>query len=263
MPSVSPSAASPSSDAPYPEDAWEPVSLGYTCATKFQISRRMYFAKYPNGDLHEFRRSVLTPSYGSANYDRHVFDWSTTQFNGVIRALQAGFEGCFERAEFTVKDGEAYHTRLLSAHPHDFHPSDPAVGLTEGDITAQFPAARSKFEHLARRFVTLREQPGRYLYVTASLPYVGHVEQLMEWLGAGSPLHDFKVLLVGAPYEEDQPYDRLGDRLVWTRIPAEVRKAAQFQWEGDDGHWDEALAPYRLWPHRERMVRCIDEPDAG
>lgn len=221
----------------------------------------MYFDKYPDGDLHEFRRTVLTPSYGSANYERHVFDWVTTQFNGVLRAVQANFEGCFEREEFTILDGEAYHTRLFSRHPHDFHASDPAVGLTEDDITVQFPAAKSKFEHLARRFMGLRERPGRYLYVAANLPYVGHVSQMLDWIGAGSPDHEFKLLLIGQPYEDDQPYAQLGDRVAWTRIPAEVRKDAAHQWEGDDAHWEEALAPYRLWPHEERMVRCIDRPD--
>lgn len=241
---------------------WEPISLGASCAVKFQISRRMYFAKYgPQASLHECRRTLLTPERGSANYERHVFDWAITPFTAVRRALTAGFEGMYDREDLVIEDGEAVNRTHRTRHPHDFHAADPAVGLTSADIDAQYDAARGKFDHLARRFLTIKDRPGRHLYVFEGFPYVGHVREVMERLGAGSPEHDWLLLLIGYEDEDEQPYDALGDRIAWTRIPRDVRKAGELTWEGDDEHWSRALSPYRLWPHRERMVRCIDEPD--
>ena len=246
----------------HPTGAWEPISLGSTCAVKFQTSRRMYFDKYgPRGDLHECRRTLLTPERGSSSYERHVFDWAITPFTAVRHALTVGFEGMYERADLVIEDGEAVNAVHRTRHPHDFHAGDPSTGLTDADIDAQYASARGKFDHLARRFVGLKDRPGRYLYVFEGFPYVGHVAEVLERLG-GSPEHDFMLLLVGYDDEGEQPYETLGERLAWTRIPRAVDKAAEFRWEGDDPSWDAALAPYRLWPHHEHMVRCIDEPDA-
>jgi hypothetical protein len=223
----------------------------------------MYFAKYgAAGDLHECRRTLLTPERGSSNYERHVFDWAITPFAAVMEQLESGFAGAYERADLFVDQGEAVNRRFGTRHPHDFHASDPTRGLTEADIDAQFAQARGKFDHLARRFGELGRRPGRHLYVFEGWPYWGHVERVLARLTAGSPEHDARLLLVGYDGDEAQPYERLGERVLWTQIPREVRKAPQFAWEGDDGWWDAALAPFRLWPHEERMVRCIDEPDA-
>ena len=229
---------------------------------KFQTSRKMYFAKYgERGDLHECRRTLLTPDRGSSNYERHVFDWAITPFSAVGHCLETGFDRCFEREDLVVSNGEAMNTRLGTRHPHDFHASDPAVGLTAADIDAQYEQVRGKFDHLARRFMALNQRPGRFLYVFEGLPYYLHVATVLAWMGAGSPEHDFRMLLVGYDDEGDQPYHALTERLSWCRIPRAVDKPASEQWEGDDARWDQALAPYRLWPRREHMVRCIDEPD--
>jgi len=226
----------------------------------------MYFAKYgARGDLHECRRTLLTPDRGSSTYERHVFDWAITPFTAVRHALTTGFEGMYERADLVIDQGEAVNRVHKTRHPHDFHASDPAAGLTEWDVDTQYERARGKFDHLARRFMALGERPGRYLYVFEGLPYHGHVQEVLEALEARAAAeHDFRLLLVGYPEDEDQPYGALGDRLAWTRLPghAVTGKDAADVWEGDDAAWDDALSPYRLWPHDERMVRCIDEPDA-
>lgn len=252
-------------ESAYPRDAWEPISLGSSCAVKFQTSRRMYFDKYGSrGDLHECRRTLLTPERGSTSYERHVFDWAITPFTAVRHALTIGFDHMYERDDLVVEDGEAINRLHRTRHPHDFHAGDPAMGLTVADIDAQYAKARGKFDHLARRFLELRRRPGRHLYVFEGFPYAGHVADVLEALGAGaSPAHDFRLLLVGYEDEEAQPYDGLGDRLTWTRIARAVDKPAALHWEGDDSRWDEALADFRLWPHEEHMVRCIDEPDAA
>lgn len=223
----------------------------------------MYFDKYGAGaSLHECRRTLLTPDRGSASYERHVFDWAITPFSAVMEQLESGFAGAYERADLVLDSGEAVNRCFGTRHPHDFHASDPSVGLTEADIDAQFDNARGKFDHLARRFGELGTRPGRFLYVFEGWPYWGHVERVLAKLGGG-PEHDFRLLLVGYEGDDPQPYEQLGDRVAWTQIPREVRKAPEFNWEGDDDHWDTALRPWRLWPHRERMVRCIDEPELG
>ena len=138
----------------------------------------------------------------------------------------------YEREDLVIEDGEAVNAVHRTRHPHDFHAADPAVGLTEADVDAQYEAARGKFDHLARRFLGLKDRPGRYLYVFEGFPYVGHVAEVMERLGAGSPEHDWRLLLVGYEDEGDQPYNTLradlGERIAWTRIPREVRKAGEF-----------------------------------
>ena len=224
----------------------------------------MYFDKYgAAGSLHECRRTLLTPERGSSSYERHVFDWAITPFTAVRHALLTGFDGMYERGDLVIEDGEAVNRVHRTRHPHDFHASDPAAGLTSADIDAQYAAARGKFDHLTRRFLKLRDRPGRYLYVFEGFPYSGHVGEVLEKLGERLPAHDFKLLLVGYDDEGDQPYETLGDRIAWTRIARGVDKASEFQWEGDDARWSAALAPYALWPHDEHMVRCIDEPDAA
>jgi hypothetical protein len=222
----------------------------------------MYFDKYgATGDLHECRRTLLTPERGSSNYERHVFDWAITPFTAVRHALLHGFDGMYEHADLGVEDGEAVNAVHRTRHPHDFHASDASVGLTQADIDAQYPLARSKFDHLARRFLALKDRPGRYLYVFEGFPYVGHVAEVVDALGAGAAEHDFRLLLVGYEDEAEQPYAQLGERVSAVRIPRQCGKAAEFHWEGDDEHWQAALAGFHLWPQNERMVRCIDEPD--
>ncbi len=239
--------------------AYEPISLGYSCEVKYQLSRALYERKFPDGDDFNLRRMLLTDEYGQRSFERHIFDWQITPFAAVLEYLERDFQGVFEREDlFLNADGEVEHRRLGTRHPHDFKPMG---GLTEALVDQGYARARSKFDHLARKFLEHLERPGPFLYVFREVRIYDEAARLIELLKGRNPAHDFKILFVGYPGETDQVLSALEGEVFKAWIPlAAPAKPADRQWEGQDGGWDIALKDWPLTIHGgDRISRTFDE----
>lgn len=224
-------------------DALEPISLGYLCEVKYQLSRTLFLRRRPDGDLEDFRRQLMDPQAGVKTFRRHVFDWQITPFPAVLAYLEADFQGVFERQDLVIADGEVVHARLGTRHPHDFQPVDGV--LDAAAVDAQYPAARSKFDFLATRFRNHLRTPGGFLYVFREIRIYDETLRLMQLLGRGHPEHHVRILYVGQPIE-DQMLDALGESVIKAWVPLPQSKPAERLWEGDDAPWDAVLAPFTL-----------------
>ena len=58
---------------------YEPISLGFSCGVKYQLSRTLFTRKFPDGVENDFRNTLLSPEYGQRNFERHIFDWQITR----------------------------------------------------------------------------------------------------------------------------------------------------------------------------------------
>ena len=241
-------------------EAYEPISLGFSCEVKYQLSRALFVRKFPDGEENEFRNMLMSPEYGQRNFERHIFDWQITPFAAVLEYLERDFQGVFERADLVIEGGEVVHRRLGTRHPHEFRAREGV--LDEAVVDAAYPAARAKFEHLAAKFRTHLTKPGPFLYVCKEIRIYDEAVRLMRLLGARSADHRFKVLFVG--YEgEDQMLDALAGEVFKAWMPAAVDKSPAQQWEGDNGAWDKMLEPWSLVVHGgDRIVpREADNED--
>lgn len=247
--------------------ALEPISLGYACEVKYQLSRALYFRKFPDGDDHECRRLMMTAELGQRTFQRHIFDWQITPFEALLAYLESNFRGVFERSDLAVDNasGEVVHRALNTRHPHDFHPVDGR--LDEAVVDAQYGAARSKFDHLADRFRRHLREPGDFLYVFRQIRMLSDTERLRDLLAAGHPDHRFRLLYVG--YEgEDQMLGGAGDLVVKAWTPAAPDKPPARVWEGDDATWEAILRPFDLKPHHPDWItrtalESLDAPASG
>lgn len=239
--------------------AYEPISLGYACEVKYQLSRALFRRKYPDGQELDLRRMLLTNEYGQRNFERHIFDWQITPFAAVLDYLERDFQGVFERKDlFLNAAGEVEHRRLGTRHPHDFKPMG---GLTEASIDQGYAQARSKFDHLARKFLDHLTRPGPFLYVFREVRIYDEAVRLIDLLKRKNPAHDFKVLFVGHPGETDQWMTALESTVfkAWAPLGAPA-KPADRQWEGPDEGWDAMLADWTLTVHGgDRIARSFDE----
>jgi hypothetical protein len=238
-------------------DAFEPISLGYSCEVKYQLSRALFARKFPDGEENECRRMLLTPEYGQRSFERHIFDWQITPFAAVLEYLESDFKGVFERADLRVENGEVTHRRLKTRHPHEFHAIDGV--LDDAAIDAGYAQARGKFEHLAAKFRDHLKRPGPFLYVCKEIRVHDEVVRLMQLLRARNPDHAFKLLFVGFD-GEDQMLDALKEDVFKAWIPMTVDKPPNLQWEGDNAHWDRILESWRLTIHGDdRITRTVQE----
>jgi hypothetical protein len=237
--------------------SYEPISLGYSCEVKYQLSRALFVRKYPDGLENEFRNMLLTPEYGQRNYERHIFDWQIAPFAAVLKYLESDFRGVFERADLHVENGEVTHRWLGTRHPHEFHAINGV--LDEAAIDAEYPAARGKFDYLAAKFRRHLERPGPFLYVHKEIRIYDEAVRLMQLLHARNPDHAFKLLFVG--YDgEDQMLDALSGEVFKAWAPAVVDKPAGREWEGDNARWDEILRPWPLAVHGgDRITRTYED----
>lgn len=239
-------------------EPFEPISLGYTCEVKYQLSRNLYFRKFPDGSELDFRRMLFTPELGSKTFRRHVFDWQITPFEAVIAYLEDDFRGVFERQDLTVdeKSGHVVHRHLRTLHPHDF--KSAGERLTEADIDRNYEAARQRFEYLADRFRRHLQGAGRYLYVFKQIRIYDDAVKLMGLLQAANPEHQFKLLFVD--YDGlDQWLAALDGEVYRAWVPeVAASKPADRAWEGDDERWAGLLAPFTL-TGADRIRKTFDE----
>lgn len=236
--------------------AYAPVSLGYSCQVKYQLSRELYRRLHPDGEEEDFRRMLMTPELGQRTFERHVFDWQITPFAALMAYLENDFRGVFEREDLVVDGSEVAHRTLRTRHPHDFRPVDGV--LDDAVIDAQYPAARAKFEHLADKFHRHLRAPGDFLYVRNEIRIYDETVRLRERLSAGSPDHRFKILYVGLD-GEDQWMEALDGEVFKAWTTAVPDKAPDRAWEGDDGRWTALLAGFPLRSTKGTVPRTFDE----
>ncbi len=226
-----------------PPPAFEAISLGETCSVKFQITRHLYLAAHPQGDVDAVREALNTHRAGQV-FTRHLFDWQITPAEAVADYLEADFAGVFERADLAVSpDWEVIHRRLHTRHPHDFHASDPAAGLTTADLDAQYAAARGRFEHLAERFRHLLRRPGRFLYVLSRWPDAHTAGRILASLSRASG-HEATLLCAEVAGRAIDP--AAGPHLLSATLPARIDKPEPRQWEGDDAGWEAIFARHPI-----------------
>jgi hypothetical protein len=230
-------------DHPDPATAFTPVSLGYSCEVKYQLSRVLYERRHPQGHEDDFRRSLMTPELGQQSFERHVFDWQIVPFEAVLGYLEADFQGVFEREDLQAINNDVEHRRLKTRHPHDFHPLDGV--LDEQAIDRGYAAARSKFEHLAAKFRRLLNTPGPHLYVFRQIRIYDDAVRLLQLLSARNPQHQPKLLFVDAE-GQDQTLTALEGEVFRGWLPLQPDKPDHRRWEGDDAGWTRILAPFNL-----------------
>ena len=237
--------------------AYEPVSLGYACEVKYQLSRALYARKFPDGAEFDLRRMLMTDDYGQRSFERHIFDWQITPFTAVLEYLERDFEGVFEREDlFLNANGEVEHRRLHTVHPHDFKPH---LAMDEAALDRGYADARAKFEHLAGKFRGHLERPGPFLYVVREIRILDEALRLSELLRHRNRGHAFKLLFVGSE-GEDQHLGALEGEAFKGWTPRESGKPPERAWEGNDHAWDVILKDWPLAPHGgDRITRTFDE----
>jgi len=241
------------------DGAYEPISLGYGCEVKYQLSRALFYRKYPDGAEADLRQMLMTPEYGQRNFERHIFDWQITPFAAVLKYLESDFQGVFEQADLHVEDGEVAHRLLGTRHPHDFHAVDGV--LDEAAIDASYPAVRSKFDYLAGKFREHLKRPGPFLYVCKQIRTYDDAVRLMQLLRTRNPGHALKLLFVGAD-GEDQMLEGLKGEVFKAWVPVTADKPAGREWEGDDTGWDHVLEPWLLTIHGgDRIMRTLEDDE--
>lgn len=241
------------------EMVFEPISLGFTCEVKYQLSRELYFRKFPDGSEFDFRRMLFTPELGSKTYPRHLFDWQITPFEALIAYLETDFLGVYERADFVIDDASqtVVHRTLGTRHPHEFKAAGER--LVEADIDRSYLGARDKFEHLAARFRQHLTTSGPYLYVFRQIRIYDDVVRLADLLKAANPDHAFKILFVDIE-GSDQWLNALEGLVYRGWLPEQADKPAGREWEGDDQRWASILAPFQLTVHgADQITRTFDE----
>jgi hypothetical protein len=231
-----------------PHEPMQPISLGFACEVKYQLSRVLYFRKLLSSNDRGFRMAILTSDFGETRFERHVFDWQITPFDAARAYLRSDFTGVFERDDLTLIDEgagpEVVHRRLLTRHPHEFPCRDGQ--LTEAILDETYPRARSKFDYLANKFRDHLRQPGPFLYVCKEVRSQAEIEDLIALLSAGSPEHRFHLLVVGQAGEPDHDLSALKDQVTKAILPPAIDKPIGRDWEGDDAAWSAVFEPFAL-----------------
>jgi hypothetical protein len=238
-----------------PERLFNAVSLGITCSTKFQILRHNYCAEHPGATIEDVRNSL-----SMHRRDTHIFDWQITPFASVAAYIERDFVGIFERDDLEIyePDGVARNRRFDVIHTHAFHPQGT---LTEADIDAQYPMARSKIDYLAGKFRGLLDRErGPILYIAGNIPPAGEVARFISVLKHRAPRQRYHLAFIGkSGVSLEHDLSEFGDRISQFVVNAASGKSAEYQWEGDDETWEMALrtlaANARICPQPNRLLR--------
>lgn len=239
-------------------DMLEPISLGFACDTKYQVSRNLFFRRRPDATDADFRNALFRSDGQPSPFRRHIFDWAITPRPAVFAYLERDFEGVFERADLEIgPDGRTVtHRELGTAFPHDFHGGSDGI-LTEAMLDDQYPAFRAKHEFLAQRFRDLLASPGPYLYVYREIVTQADARRLADLLRARSPEHRFELLFVDVEGAVNQVLTEVGVPTAKGWIPRGCDKPEDRVWEGPDAPWDEILSRFNLGLHG------VDDPAAA
>lgn len=220
---------------------YEPISLGHACDTKYQIARALFFRERPGASEARFELYMRDRT----SLPRHMFDWQITPLTAVCEYIERDFVGVFEREDLTFSNEtcDVVHRGLGARFPHDFGEVEGV--LSEAEIDERYPAARAKFDHLARKFRTLLTTPGPYLYMFREIPPLELAERLIACLSR-HPEHRFRVLFL-----DDHPKGDFSSLpMVETRtISLDPQKPPGREWQGNDASWAQALADLPLGRH--------------
>jgi hypothetical protein len=222
------------------------ISLGIACATRFQIMRHNYLARHPSATVEASRASKFI-KYG----ETHIFDWQVTPLPTVTAYIDRDFDRIFEREDLEVApaQGIVRNRRLHVEHNHAF---SPLGRVTEADIDAQYSQARSKIEYLAGKFRRLLDKErGPLLYVVGYAPPTDEVGALLAALRKRAPQQQFHVAFIGKSDEPIRDLSVFGDCVSQFRERPYSSKPVEFQWQGDDASWDDALRMLAV-KHRDR-----------
>jgi hypothetical protein len=239
----------------------EPISLGYSCDVKYQLSRNLYFRWFPTHSETQFRNMLFRWLQQPTRFRRNIFDWMIAPFSAVCAYLENDFQGVFERGDLELHDDgrKVRHRDLLTIHPHDFKPG-PDGRYTDALIDEQYPAARAKFDYLAARFRRHLQTPGPYLYVFKEIRALQDIERLRDLLGARNEAHLFQLLLVDNRGAVNQVLNALRGQAVKGWLPGGCDKAPDRKWEGDDAAWDAILGRFALDVHADGGARHAGPP---
>ena len=231
-------------------DMLEPISLGYACDIKYQVSRNLYFRRQPEASETDFRNALFRWQGQASPFRRHIFDWAITPLPAVFAYLERDFQGVFERADLEVGPGGSpvVHRDLKTAFPHDFHGGEDGV-ITEAMLDEQHPAFRSKYEFLAQRFRDHLRTPGPYLYVYREIVPRADAQRLAGLLAAGSPEHRFQLLFVDVEGAVNQVLSSVDVPTFKGWLPPGCDKPADRVWEGPDEPWNQILSRFDIGLH--------------
>jgi hypothetical protein len=227
------------------DTVFTPISLGERCEVKFQISRHLYFRKFPERSEAAFRLTLMGATLGAHMFGWRLFDWQTVSIESICVYLERDFEGVFEREDLIVVNNEVVHKRLHTNHMHEFENIRRDGLVLPEMIDSSYPNVRRKFERLVDKFREHLNTPGDFLYVCTDIQPEAQMRRMIDLLQARNPEHRFHLLLV--PYEDqDEDLSVLGGKVTIAKRPRQNTKAAGMTWEGDDAAWDAALAPFKL-----------------
>lgn len=235
--------------------AYEPVSLGDTCAAKFQICRKLHAIMFPAKSELAFRLSLIPPEHGRRFFGKDLFDWQGTSIDNVSISLERDFEGMFEREDLEIKDDAVFHRVYGTNFIHYFDKALYKGAMPKAVLDAQYPSAAVLHRRMSEAFRARLSKPGPYLYIHRcnAFPTADQVERLIAALSGRSPKHRFHLLFVGL-LEKDQDYSRFGDLVSKGYRTNEDHKPYGRDWEENDHEWDRALAPFRLTPNPEILA---------
>ena len=231
---------------------YEPISLGATCETKFQIARALYFQRFPNKTHASLQLAMMPPARGRPLFPWRLFDCQGTTVPAICTYIERDFEGVFEREDLVGCAEGVVHRTVGANHLHEFEGlANDFATISAEDFAKAYAQARPQFDAMARRFRRMLTLPGPYLYVHACelFPPEAEIHRLIAALGSRSSEHRFHILMLGYEGEwlETEPYG--GMVTAFHRPYRGVQPRKWNWWDIDYGVWDEALAPFRLGQH--------------
>lgn len=235
------------------------VSVGYNCASKYQIARHLYFRLKPFGDMSGFVGALYRKSSqqkrGSKfiDFDANLFDWQVTPFSAVIECIRSDFQDIFDYSdlEINVLCNRVDNKRLRTQYAHAFRPSDEQ--LTWSDVEQQYPALREKADHLTAKFRKILQSNGPVVYVhfcSSQPPGPDQIQAFLDSVRAYNGRHAFRLALVGVEGRHAAPdLTPFGEDAGW-HVVASCSKPDAAKWEEDDESWGRALAAMMRRPPR-------------
>lgn len=214
---------------------WEIISLGSTCATKYQIARHQYLQRFPTGDLDQFRRMIFDPTERDLSFNTYLFDWQITPISAIVHCLRTRFMNIFERGDLEITGDSNYvrNRRLGTIHPHSFHP--PAFNIDV--IDEQYADALAKISHLAGK---LRERLADNKPITFVVWGSSIAAQEAENLT--SALEEYRSAPFEVIFVSQCPLILDRKSVASIKISEVINKPDDRQWEGDDKEWDRVFS---------------------
>jgi hypothetical protein len=226
------------------------VSLGNSCATKYQISLSIIKRLAPSISYEEMKQHIFGNRNGILVHGTHYFDWLITPYSGLIKTVESDFTNAFRIENLSVtEDGGSVrdaHSGIL--YHHNFSRKDGRI--SQETVLVEYEEQACKVEYLKRKFLGLLESRNRILYVILMGPHFDSYNELVSVLRRRSANPNFHVLFLkrGEPSFRHTINEALFSAIGLT---SENRKPREQQWSGDDGYWGEILDRIPYVPREE------------